>query len=81
MVSWIERRQQSGSGAANAWIKGVWRALRPSASGQAYQNYIDPQLPGWQRAYYAGNLPRLREIKQQLDPEFRFRFRQAIPPA
>ena len=81
MVSWIERRQRSGAGAANAWINGVWRALRPSASGQAYQNYIDPQLPGWQRAYYAGNLPRLREIKKQVDPEFRFRFRQAIPPA
>jgi FAD binding domain/Berberine and berberine like len=70
-----------GGGAANAWINGVWRALRPFASGQAYQNYIDPQLRGWQRAYYAGNLPRLREIKKQVDPEFRFRFRQAIPPA
>jgi FAD/FMN-containing dehydrogenase len=125
MVSWIERRQRSGSGsgallfdayggaynrpaadatafvhrdmlfslqylayfggggggAANAWINGVWRALRPFASGQAYQNYIDPQLPRWQRAYYAGNLPRLRAIKKQVDPEFRFRFRQAIPPA
>ncbi len=71
----------SGGGAANAWINGVWRALRPFASGQAYQNYIDPQLRSWQRAYYAGNLPRLREIKAQVDPDFRFRFRQAIPPA
>jgi FAD/FMN-containing dehydrogenase len=71
----------AGGGAANAWINGVWRALRPFASGQAYQNYIDPQLQGWQRAYYAGNLPRLRQIKKQVDPDFRFRFRQAIPPA
>jgi FAD/FMN-containing dehydrogenase len=71
-----------GSGAASRrWINGVWRALRPFASGQAYQNYIDPQLRTWQRAYYAGNLPRLREIKRQVDPDFRFRFRQAIPPA
>jgi FAD/FMN-containing dehydrogenase len=69
-----------GRGAANAWVNGVWRALRPAASGQAYQNYIDPQLAGWQRAYYAGNLPRLRAIKKQVDPDFRFRFRQAIPP-
>ena len=29
---------------AARWINGVWRALRPFASGQAYQNYIDPQL-------------------------------------
>jgi FAD/FMN-containing dehydrogenase len=63
------------------WINGVWRALRPFASGQAYQNYIDPQLRGWRQAYYASNLPRLREIKKQVDPDFMFRFRQAIPPA
>jgi FAD/FMN-containing dehydrogenase len=69
------------SRASNRWINGVWKALRPFASGQAYQNYIDPQLPNWQRAYYAGNLPRLREIKKQVDPNFKFRFRQAIPPA
>jgi FAD/FMN-containing dehydrogenase len=71
-----------GSGrAADAWINGVWRAMRPFASGQAYQNYIDPQLNGWQRAYYGSNLARLREIKRQVDPDFSFRFPQAIPPA
>jgi FAD/FMN-containing dehydrogenase len=70
-----------GSGqAANRWINGVWRALRRYASGQAYQNYIDPQLERWERAYYASNLERLRDIKSQVDPDFRFRFRQAIPP-
>ena len=72
----------SGSGTpSRQWINGVWRALRPYASGQAYQNYIDPQLSTWQRAYYASNLSRLREIKQQVDPDFMFRFKQAIPPA
>ncbi len=55
---------------ASRWINGVWRALRPYASGQAYQNYIDPQLAGWQRAYYGSNLERLREIKEQVDPDF-----------
>jgi FAD/FMN-containing dehydrogenase len=67
--------------ASNRWINGVWRALRPFASGRAYQNYIDPQLRGWQRAYYGSNLERLREVKRQVDPDFAFRFRQAIPPA
>jgi FAD/FMN-containing dehydrogenase len=72
----------AGSGrASRAWANGVWRALRPFVSGQAYVNYIDPQLPGWQRAYYASNLQRLREIKRTYDPDFRFRFPQAIPPA
>ena len=70
-----------GRQASNAWINGVWRALRPYASGQAYQNYIDAQLRGWPAAYYGSNLARLRQVKQQVDPDFRFRFRQAIPPA
>ncbi len=68
-------------GASKSWINGVWRALRPFVSGQAYQNYIDPQLTNWQQAYYGSNLARLRQIKQDVDPDFRFRFRQAIPPA
>jgi FAD/FMN-containing dehydrogenase len=63
------------------WINGTWRALRPHASGEAYQNYIDPDLDRWQRAYYGDNLERLREIKRDVDPDFRFRFPQAIPPA
>jgi hypothetical protein len=67
--------------ASRRWINGAWRALRPHASGEAYQNYIDPQLQGWQRAYYGTNLGRLREIKKRVDPDFRFRFPQAIPPA
>jgi hypothetical protein len=72
----------TGSGTpSRQWINGVWKALRPYASGQAYQNYIDPQLSTWQRAYYGSNLARLREIKKQVDPDFMFRFRQAIPPA
>jgi FAD/FMN-containing dehydrogenase len=70
-----------GDAAARRWANGVWKALRPYASGQAYQNYIDPQLRTWQRAYYGSNLARLREIKKSVDPDFMFRFRQAIPPA
>jgi FAD/FMN-containing dehydrogenase len=67
--------------ASRRWINGVWHALRPHVSGEAYQNYIDPDLDHWERAYYGANLRRLREIKKQVDPDFRFRFRQAIPPA
>jgi FAD/FMN-containing dehydrogenase len=71
----------SAGRASRRWINGAWHALRPHASGEAYQNYIDPDLDHWQRAYYASNLARLRQIKKQVDPDFRFRFPQAIPPA
>ena len=67
--------------ASRSWVEGAHRALRPYVSGQAYQNYIDRELGSWQRAYYGANLGRLRETKKRYDPDFRFRFPQAIPPA
>jgi hypothetical protein len=67
--------------AANSWLDGLDSRLAPHTSGQAYQNYIDPGLHGWQQAYYATNLARLRAIKRTWDPDRVFRFRQAIPPA
>jgi FAD/FMN-containing dehydrogenase len=65
---------------AAGWLRGFYAAMRPYVSGFAYQNYIDPELVSWKRAYYAGNYARLRQIKKQVDPDWLFRFAQGIPP-
>ena len=70
--------QYYGNGATAAWISQAWSKMRPYVSGQAYQNYIDPTLKGWQQAYYAQNLRRLKATRKRIDPDHYFNFPQAI---
>jgi FAD/FMN-containing dehydrogenase len=61
-----------------AWLASFRAVMRPYASGQAYQNYADPDLADWQRAYYGANYPRLQRIKAAVDPADLFHFPQSI---
>ncbi|HTQ93798.1 MAG TPA: FAD-binding protein, partial [Streptosporangiaceae bacterium] len=47
----------------HAWQQSYWQSMRPYASGQAYQNYIDPALANWRQAYYGANYTRLTQVK------------------
>jgi len=62
----------------HAWQQSFWQSMRPFASGQAYQNYVDPALANWRQAYYGANLARLTQVKAKYDPNRVFSFPQAI---
>jgi FAD/FMN-containing dehydrogenase len=62
----------------HAWQQSFWQSMRPYASGQAYQNYVDPSLTDWQQAYYGANYTRLTQVKAAYDPHRLFSFPQAV---
>jgi len=62
----------------HAWQQSFWQSMRPYASGQAYQNYVDPALTDWRQAYYGANYTRLTQVKATFDPGRVFTFPQAV---
>ena len=80
-ASWNASDSASIVAANRAWLNNTWQSVRAYASGGSYVNYIDPDLPNWQTAYYGSNLLRLQKIKNIYDPGNFFHFAQSIPPA
>ena len=68
----------SAAAAQQAWLRSCYQAMRPYASGEAYQNYADPDLADWQHAYYGSNYPALQRVKAAVDPADVFHFPQSI---
>jgi FAD/FMN-containing dehydrogenase len=77
-TDWTNGAGSAGINNQHAWLRNFWSSMRRYASGQAYQNYIDPDLTNWQQAYYGGNFARLAAIKKKYDPARLFTFPQAI---
>ncbi|WP_030191659.1 FAD-binding oxidoreductase [Streptomyces violaceorubidus] len=75
LVSWSPGTR---GGTARSWLDSTHGAMRPYASGAAYQNYTDPALKDWRKAYYADAAPRLARLKHQYDPDRVFTYPQAL---
>ena len=77
-TDWPNGAAAAGVSNQHAWLRSFWQSMRPYASGQAYQNYIDPDLTDWSLAYYGTNYARLQQVKKTYDPTRLFNFPQAI---
>jgi hypothetical protein len=63
---------------AQSWLTSAHTAMRPHASGAAYQNYTDPTLKNWRTAYYGAAASRLTKVKKQYDPDKVFSYPQGL---
>ncbi|MFE9454765.1 FAD-binding oxidoreductase [Streptomyces sp. NPDC006739] len=63
---------------ARSWLASAHSAMKPYASGAAYQNYTDPTLTNWRKAYYGDASARLTQVKKQYDPERFFTYPQGL---
>ncbi len=77
-TTWPVGSAAAAVGRQHAWQQSFWQSMRPYASGQAYQNYIDPALTNWRQAYYGANYTRLTQVKAKYDPDRVFTFPQAV---
>lgn len=80
-TSWNQGGEAAAVGRQHAWLRSFYASMRPWASGQCYQNYLDPDLKNWRQAYYGANYARLAQIKTTYDPQQVFQFPQGITPA
>ena len=80
-TDWTNGAAAAGINNQHAWLRSYWASMQKYANGQAYQNYIDPDLTNWPQAYYAQNYARLQQVKRTYDPTRLFNFPQAIVPA
>ncbi|WP_326551869.1 FAD-binding oxidoreductase [Micromonospora sp. NBC_01813] len=78
-ASWADDDPPATGVASVSWLTELYDEL---LAGQppvgAYQNFPDPNLADWRRAYYGGNYQRLVEVKRKYDPTDFFTYPQGV---
>ncbi|MFF3689126.1 FAD-binding oxidoreductase [Streptomyces sp. NPDC002187] len=78
-TSWADYDLPSVAEANLHWLKQFYDDIFADESPEhAYQNFPDPTLKNWRRAYYGTNYPRLVKVKRKYDPTGFFTYPQAI---
>ena len=62
-------------------VNGVITKGMPNDTLGSYAGYVDPELKDGQKAYWGVNLPRLEQIKKEVDPGDVFHNPQSVRPA
>ncbi|MGR6971319.1 FAD-binding oxidoreductase [Streptomyces cynarae] len=75
IASW---RAGTPGATAQSWLDSAHTSMRGYASGAAYQNYTDPTLSNWRKAYYGDAATRLAQLKHRYDPDGFFTFPQSL---
>lgn len=63
------------------WLRSYHQDMQRFVQPRSYVNFPNRELADWGHAYYAGNLPRLSQVKSRWDPGNLFQFAQSIPLA
>ena len=77
-TNWPDGARGANVAAQRAWLRETHATLLPYSNGEAYQNYIDPELSEWRAAYYGANYAKLARVKAAYDPGRLFSFPQVI---
>ncbi len=61
------------------WVGQLWEILLPHTTGRSYQNFPDPELQDWARAYYGDKPGPIGKAQGEVDPDSAFSHSQGIP--
>lgn len=68
-ATWTESASAAVVAANRRSLADLQTAVRPYASGEAYQNYLDTTLKDPGKAYFGANLARLQQVQRHYDPD------------